>query len=118
MDPGLSYQVFVTGYTKDRAEVQGRAVVSYHWGGWNFRKLLLHNFIFLTCAVSGQKKKAEISILDNEFKKQCCLKFPKLGCNFWQNTLLGKVDIVILHSVIGDSFQQEIISAAKNRVRK
>ena len=32
LDPGLSYQVPVTGIAKDRAGVQGCAVVNYHWG--------------------------------------------------------------------------------------
>ena len=33
MDPELSYQILVTGFAKERAGVQSRAVVSYHSGG-------------------------------------------------------------------------------------
>ena len=33
MDQGLSLQVLVTGFARDRAGVQGCAVVSYQWGG-------------------------------------------------------------------------------------
>ena len=33
MDQGLSYQVLAMGFAKERAGVQGCAVVKYHWGG-------------------------------------------------------------------------------------
>ena len=33
VDPGLSYQVLATGFAKERAGVQGCAVISFHWGG-------------------------------------------------------------------------------------
>ena len=33
MDPGLSYQVPVTGFSKDMTKVQGCTKVSFHWGG-------------------------------------------------------------------------------------
>ena len=33
MDPDLSYQILVTGFAKERDEVQSCAVVSYHSGG-------------------------------------------------------------------------------------
>ena len=49
MDIRLSYPLFVTYFPKDRAGVQGCAVVSFHWGGktGNFipiRKVSVSNF--------------------------------------------------------------------------